>query len=197
MIRMEDCHRRGEGDNMEKYLLDYAQIFEDQPEDLRENRMIDWGTMKQLWLELVDVEFNNKTVKKFVQLRTYKGATQRDIFELMDKTMLDHRLQKVEPREAYHRHLGDLAEKLRRLRKGQDIEDIQLEGGQKKQYQQARKAKGSAEVQRKNTAKQSKKVSNKHCTLSSVLASKDTKKDKEMDLEGDLIKNKEELADEA
>ena len=116
VIRMEDRYRRGEGDNMEKYLKDYAQIFEDQPEDLRENRMIDWGTMKQLWLELVDVEFNNETVKKFVQLRTYEGATQRDIFELMDKTMLDHRLRKVEPREAYHRHLEDLAEKLCRLR---------------------------------------------------------------------------------
>ena len=124
VIRMEDRHRRGEGDNMEKYLKDYAQIFEDQPEDLRENGMIDWGTMKQLWLELVDVEFNNETVKKFVQLRTYKGATQRDIFELMDKTMLDHRLQKVELRKAYHRHLGDLAEKMRRLRKRQDIEDM-------------------------------------------------------------------------
>ena len=95
----------------------------------------------------------------------YKGATQRDIFELMDKTMLHHRLQKVEPRKAYHRHLGDLAEKLRRLRKGQDIEDIQPEGGQKKQYQQARKAKDSAEVQRKNTAKQSKEVFNEHSTL--------------------------------
>ena len=41
VIRMEDRYRRGEGDNMEKYLKDYAQIFEDQPEDLRENRMID------------------------------------------------------------------------------------------------------------------------------------------------------------
>ena len=40
VIRMEDWHRREEGGNMGKYLKDYAHIFEDQSEDLRENRMI-------------------------------------------------------------------------------------------------------------------------------------------------------------
>ena len=61
--------------------------------------------MKQAWLELMDEEFFRETKEKFVEMRTYEGATQRDIFELMDKTMLDHRLHKANPKEVYYRYL--------------------------------------------------------------------------------------------
>ena len=103
-IRMKNHHRRGEG-NIKKYIRDYDEIFKDQSEDLRENTMMNWEIMKQAWLELVDDEFFRETKEKFVEMRTYEGAMQRDIFELMDKTMLDHRLCKANPKETYHRYL--------------------------------------------------------------------------------------------
>ena len=79
-------------------------------------------------MELVDDEFFRKTKEKFVEMRTYEGATQRDIFELMDKTMLNHRLHKEDPKEAYHRHLRELSTSLRKAR---EIENIQPVGGHK------------------------------------------------------------------
>ena len=53
---MKDFHRRGNG-SMSNYTKDYAEIFDNQPEDLRENEMVDWDTMKRLWMELVDEDF--------------------------------------------------------------------------------------------------------------------------------------------
>ena len=176
---------------MEKYIRDYDEIFKDQSEDLRENTMVDWGMMKQAWMELVDEEFFRKTKEKFVEMRTYEGATQRDIFELMDKTMLDHRLRKEDPKEAYHRHLRDLSTSLRKAR---EVENIQPVGGQKVSYTQARKAVGGVEHPAIRAAKGSKKVSNEHRTLPPALAPKDkrrkdkkTKGDEEMDLGSDKV----------
>ena len=176
---------------MEKYTRDYDEIFEDQSKDLRENTMVDWGMMKQAWLELVDEEFFRETKEKFVEMRTYEGATQRDTFELMDKTMLDHRLCKEDLKEVYHRHLRDLSTSLRKAR---EIENIQPVGGQKVSYTLAKNAVGGVEYPAIRAAKGSKKVSNEHRTLSPALAPKDkhskdekTKGDEEMDLGSDKV----------
>ena len=47
VVEMEKMHRRGNG-SIINYTKDYDEIFEDQPEDLRENKMMDWGKMKTL-----------------------------------------------------------------------------------------------------------------------------------------------------
>jgi len=47
VVQMEDFHRRGNG-SMSNYIKDYAEIFDNQPEDLRENEMMDWDMMKRL-----------------------------------------------------------------------------------------------------------------------------------------------------
>ena len=80
--------------------------------------------MKQAWLKFKDMEFHTETAKKFVQMREYEEPMQRDIFELIDKAMLDHRLQKVDPKKVYHRHLGELIERLCKKHQRQKIKDI-------------------------------------------------------------------------
>ena len=40
VVQMEDFHRRGNG-SMSNYTKDSAEIFDNQPEDLRENKMME------------------------------------------------------------------------------------------------------------------------------------------------------------
>ena len=117
---------------------------------------MDWGMMKKLWLELVDKEFFTMTKDRFVEMRAYKGATQRHVFEIMDKTMLDSRLRNANPRKAYYKYMRKITTVLRKER---NIENIQPVGSKKVTY---------------TPAKENKKVSNEHCPLSPALAPSNT-----------------------